>query len=74
MNNMYDAYKCLFDATIETLRCYGDSLQKHGKSLKKVNRKIAFLSIVSAACVYKLKEQDKKINTLNKELKQMKGE
>ena len=47
---------------------------KHGKSLKKANRKIAFLSIVSAACVYKLKEQDKKINTLNKELKQMKGE
>lgn len=71
---MYEMCKCLFDTTTETLKCYGDTLQKHGKSLKKINGKIAFLGIITAACVYKLKDQDEKINTLNKELKKMKGE
>ena len=74
MNNMYDMCKCLFDATTETLKIHSNILQKYGKSLKKVNGKIAFLSIATAVCAYKLKEQDEKINTLNKELKQMKGE
>lgn len=67
---MYEFSKCVFG----TLKCYGDTIQKQGRSLRKLDRRITFLGIITAACVYKLNEQNKKIDTLTEELERMKGE